>query len=78
MERKGVVIFKGNPVTLMGEEVKAGRKAPDFKALAADLSETGLDAFKGKIKLIASVPSLDTPVCSPWGRPTGGHPTPPR
>lgn len=63
MERKGVVTFKGSPVTLAGEEVKAGRKAPDFKALSADLNEVGLDAFKGKIKLIASVPSLDTPVC---------------
>lgn len=63
MERKGVVTFKGNPITLVGEEVKVGQKAPDFKALVADLSEAGLGTFKGKVKLIASVPSLDTPVC---------------
>jgi thioredoxin-dependent peroxiredoxin len=63
MERKGDVTFKGNPLTLIGPKVEAGQKAPDFKALAKDLSEKSLSSFKGKIKLIASVPSLDTPVC---------------
>ena len=63
MERKGVVTFKGNPLTLIGEEVKIGQNAPDFKVLTSDLNETDLSAFKGKIKLIASVPSLDTPIC---------------
>ena len=33
LERKGIVTFKGNPVTLAGEEVKPGDKAPDFTAL---------------------------------------------
>ncbi|MDD5217192.1 MAG: thiol peroxidase [Candidatus Omnitrophica bacterium] len=63
MERKNVVTVKGNAVTLLGEEVKAGQKAPDFKILADDLSERSLGSFPKKIKLIASVPSLDTPVC---------------
>ena len=63
MERKNAVTVKGGAVTLMGDEVKTGQAAPDFKVLDADLKEFGLAAFKNKIKLIASVPSLDTPVC---------------
>lgn len=63
MERKDVVTLKGNQVTLLGNEVKVGDKAPDFKALTHDLAEKSLVDFKGKVKLIASVPSLDTPIC---------------
>lgn len=63
MERKNVVTLKGNPVTLVGDEVRVGQKASDFKVLAYDLTEKTLGDFKGKIKLIASVPSLDTPIC---------------
>lgn len=63
MERKNVVTVKGNAVTLLGEEVKMGQKAQDFKALNTNLEEVPLSSFKNKIKLIASVPSLDTPVC---------------
>ena len=63
MERKGIVTIKGNPITLIGDEVKVGQKALDFKVLDHDLKEKTLGDFKGKIKLIASVPSLDTPVC---------------
>ena len=63
MERKNGLTVKGNAVTLLGEEVKAGQKAKDFKALNNNLEEVALSSFKGRIKLIASVPSLDTPVC---------------
>lgn len=63
MERKDVVTFKGNPLTLLGDEAKAGEKARDFTLLAHDLTAKTLADFKGKVKLIASVPSLDTPVC---------------
>ena len=63
MERKGVVTLKGGPVTLIGAEVKAAQKANDFNVLDNELKEKTLADFKGKIKLIASVPSLDTPVC---------------
>ena len=62
-ERKGAVTFKGNPLTLIGSELKAGQQAPDFKLLAGDLSEVTLAKFKGKTLLISVVPSLDTPVC---------------
>ena len=63
MDRYGVVTLKGNPVTLTGDEVKALQKANDFNVLDNELKEKTLAGFKGKIKLIASVPSLDTPVC---------------
>ncbi len=30
VERKGGVTFKGNPMTLLGNEIKVGDKAPDL------------------------------------------------
>lgn len=62
-ERKDAVTFKGNPITLVGTELKAGDQAPDFKVLAAGLKETTLADYQGKTLLISVVPSLDTPVC---------------
>ncbi len=63
MEEKKVVTMKGNPLSLSGKTVKVGGKAPDFKVIANDLSEISLSSFKGKVCLIATVPSLDTSVC---------------
>ena len=61
MERK--IYFKGNPLILVGRALKVGAKAPDFRVIAGDLSEVSLSNFKGKIKIITSFPSIDTPVC---------------
>ncbi|KZE64579.1 lipid hydroperoxide peroxidase [Fictibacillus phosphorivorans] len=57
------VTFKEKPVTLLGNEVKVGDQAPDFKVLANDMSEVTLDDSKGSVRLIAAVPSVDTGVC---------------
>lgn len=57
------ITFKNNPVTLLGNEVKVGEKAPDFKVLANDLSPVTLADTKGQVRLISVVPSLDTGVC---------------
>lgn len=57
------VTFKGNPVTLVGNEVKVGQTAPDFKVQKTDLTDYTLNSSVGKTRIIASVPSLDTPVC---------------
>jgi thioredoxin-dependent peroxiredoxin len=57
------VKFKGSPLTLVGRIIKTGQTAPDFKVSSQDLKEVRLSDFKGKIKLISSFPSLDTPVC---------------
>ena len=62
-ERKGVVTFKGGPLTLIGPEVKVGDRAPEFKVLSGGLEEVTLASSAGKVRLICVVPSLDTPVC---------------
>jgi len=58
------VTLKGNPVSTNGELPSVGSQAPEFKLVAADLSDKGLADFAGKKKLISIVPSLDTPVCA--------------
>ena len=63
-ERKGVITFKGGPLTLIGPEIKVGDTAPNFKVLNSSLQEITLDNFKGKTLIISVAPSLDTPVCS--------------
>ena len=63
MERKGLVTFGGNPLTLTGNEVKVGDKAPGFTVLDNALKEVKLSDFAGKVKIISVTPSLDTPVC---------------
>ena len=62
-ERRGAVTFKGNPMTLIGSELKPGVAAPEFQALGTDLSAATLSSLKGKTLLISVTPSLDTPVC---------------
>jgi len=62
-ERSGVITMKGNPLTLTGQEAKLGEPAPDFEVLANDLSPFKLSSLKGKVAIICSVPSLDTPTC---------------
>ncbi len=58
------VMFKDKPVTLLGNEVKVGQAAPDFKIQkSSDMSDYTLASAAGKTRIIASVPSLDTPVC---------------
>jgi thiol peroxidase len=66
MSRAGAVTFKGNPMTLAGNEVKAGQQAPEFKL---HYFEGGLKTLtpadlKGKPTILSVVPSLDTPVCA--------------
>ena len=62
-KRKGVVTMGGNPVTLLGKEIKVGDKAPDFTVLTNDLTPYTLKDAGDKIKIISVVPSLDTGVC---------------
>jgi thioredoxin-dependent peroxiredoxin len=62
-ERSGLVTMKGNPITLLGPELKVGDSAPDFTVVGNDLSEVKFSSYRGKVCIISSVPSLDTPVC---------------
>jgi len=57
--------MKGKPLALTGKEVKVGDDAPDFVAISNDFKVVKLsDLRNGKVCIVASVPSLDTPVCS--------------
>jgi thiol peroxidase len=62
-ERTGVITIHGNPLTLLGRELKVGDKAPDATVLDNDLNPVKLSSFGGKVVILATVPSLDTPVC---------------
>jgi thiol peroxidase len=62
-ERTGIITMHGNSLTLLGKELKVGDKAPDFELLDNDLKTVKLSAFRNKVLVISSVPSLDTPVC---------------
>jgi thiol peroxidase len=57
------VTLKGNPVTLAGKDLEVGQKAPAFTLQNNALAEVRLADSAGKTRLIATVPSLDTPVC---------------
>jgi thiol peroxidase len=62
-EKEAVVTMKGEPLTLVGKQVKVGDLAEDFEVVANDLSAVKFSSFRGKVCLISSVPSLDTGVC---------------
>ena len=62
-KRTGVVTIAGNPIALLGKEVKVGDKAPAFTLLDNGLGEKTLADYAGKVKVISVVPSLDTGVC---------------
>lgn len=59
-----MVKFKGSPVQLLGKIPEVGSYAPGFVVVGQDLKEYTINDFADKIKIISSVPSLDTPVCS--------------
>ena len=62
-ERSGKITMKGSPLTLMGQELKIGDMAPDVVLANNDLAPVSLSSYQGKVCIISSVPSLDTPVC---------------
>lgn len=64
VERKDQFKFRDHIMPILGEDIKAGQKAPDFKVHALYWSVvSGLAQTKNKIRIIAAVPSLDTSVC---------------
>jgi len=62
-ERPGMVTLKGTPFTLIGNEINVGAKAPEFTVIDNELSPVRLNSYSGKVIIVSSVPSLDTPVC---------------
>ena len=57
-ERKGVITFKGNPLTLVGPTLKVGDKAPDFTVLDNNLNPVRLSILqrKGLRSFFGSIP----------------------
>ncbi len=63
-ERTGLIQRKGIPMTLLGPELKPGSPAPAFTAVDTAMELRSLEEFRGKVVVISSIPSLDTPVCN--------------
>jgi thiol peroxidase len=63
MERAGATTMRGNPLTLVGPELKAGDQAPDFSAIDSGMKPVKLSDTGNKTRIFSVVPSLDTPVC---------------
>lgn len=54
--------MKGNPLPLVGPELKVGDNAPDFELIGSNLKPVTLGEG-GSVRIFSVVPSLDTPVC---------------
>lgn len=63
LERAEAITLHGNPLTLVGKEVVMGSPSPDATVVDNELKPVKISDFRGKIAVISSVPSLDTPVC---------------
>ncbi len=59
-----LVTFGGNPVTLMGKLIQEGHPSKNFVAVTNDLQPFTLSDYQGKVRIISSVPSVDTDVCA--------------
>lgn len=63
-ERFGLIQTGGKDATVIGDDIEMGQTAPDFSAHALDWSVVrGLADTKGKVRILAAVPSLDTATC---------------
>jgi thiol peroxidase len=64
IERKGIIKFAGQDVTVVGADLQTGQTAPEFNVQANDWAETkGLASTQGKVRIIVSLLSLNTSVC---------------
>lgn len=64
MKQFETVTFKGIAVHTNGMMPQKGEMAPDFTAVAGDLSDLSLGSLKGKRVILNIFPSLDTSVCA--------------
>jgi thiol peroxidase len=55
--------MRGKPLTVLGPELKAGDKAPDFEVVGDGLQPVTLASTGNSVRIFSVVPSLDTPVC---------------
>ncbi len=62
-EHPNAVTMRGNPLTLLGDAVQVGHPAPDAVLVGNDMQPVSLAGYRGKVVILSTVPSLDTPVC---------------
>ncbi len=62
-EHSGLITMKGSPLTLLGRQLKVGDAAPEAELRDNDLNKVKITSYRGKVCVISTVPSLDTPVC---------------
>lgn len=67
-EKANAVTMKANPLTLLGPQLDVGDSIPDSELIGNDLNPVKLSSFQGKVRIISSVPSLDTSVCDAMTR----------
>jgi thiol peroxidase len=64
VERKGLIEFRGQDVTVVGEDIRVGDQAPEFSVLTMDWTwMNALEDTQGKVRIVGSLPSLNTAVC---------------
>jgi len=64
LERFGIVKFRGQDVTILGEDVKPGQAAPEFIVQTQEwVPFHGLADTQGKVRIIAAFLSVDTDTC---------------
>ncbi|EJI86152.1 anti-oxidant AhpCTSA family protein [Alishewanella aestuarii B11] len=54
----------GQQIVLLGDELKVGQQAPDFKVVDNSFKPVRLSDFQGKTLMLSIVPSIDTGICS--------------
>lgn len=64
IETKNIFSSKGNPLTLLGQQIKVGDIAPEIVASDNSLKDVKLSDFKNKVVVLSIFPSIDTPVCA--------------
>lgn len=55
--------FRGKTLAVESPALAVGSKFPDFTVVGTDMSDVSSSLFQGKVALITTVPSVDTPVC---------------
>ncbi len=64
IERFGLIKFREKDVTVVGPDITVGQKAPDFTAQDQNWADfNALQETRGKVRIIGSLPSLNTSVC---------------
>lgn len=64
IERTGLFEFRGQDVTIIGEDIQVGDQAPGFSVQTTEWEWINpLESNQGKVRIIGSLPSLSTAVC---------------